>query len=400
MRGYYVRLLVWRLARIGIVAAEQRPTSARDPRILALFTLLNFRLETIRRRHDELEPLDTLTDDDLFKPKRSTICSTRGVKEAPYAVNEFSIQLPEESDDERAGDVEGRENLSELPQEILRNPTEVKKSSTSRLVSFLKGGLGKAKSGGKVLPAARIEPFVISASPSTQEALSSTYSAELIPENPSIDTESFVEETSTRPASPAFFSFEFEGSLSPRANFDRSSVISSQSADTIFPTSPLRRNIDPLHHGAASPRVSLRFSKRISILPPAALDLFRESSVDVVPPIPAQYMTSTPQAYPERLHPYAVRGLREYEDALDEWQEWISRLQEEVDEGKEANRTHGTDVVPSLRIGWSCTFSLCWRFCFTLLTQANCSSRARRSVEKKRISQPSSFNRKQYSLPA
>lgn len=360
VRGYYVRLLVWRLARIGIVAAEQKPTSAPDPRILALFTLLNFRLETIRRRHDELEPLDTLTDDDLFKPKRSTICSTRGVKEAPYAVNEFSIQpqAPEGTHDQMANEVEEPQNFAEVPQEILRNPTEIKKSSTpsvSRLVSFLKGGLGKAKSGGRVTPAARIEPFVISASPPTQEALSATYAEEENFETPSTDA-NLVEETSSRPASPAFFSFEFEGSLSPRVNSDRSSIISSHSADTIFPTSPLRRNIDSVPHGAASPRVSLRFSKRISILPPAALDLFRESSVDVVPPIPAQYMSSTPPAYPERLHPYAVRGLREYEDALDEWQEWISRLQDDVDEGKEANRTNWTDVVPSLRIGWSCTF--------------------------------------------
>lgn len=65
-----------------------------------------------------------------------------------------------------------------------------------------------------------------------------------------------------------------------------------------------------------SPRVSKRFSKRASILPPPALDLLLESS-EPVPQIPKEFQNPPP--YQQHQHPYAVRALREYEDALDEF---------------------------------------------------------------------------------
>lgn len=99
-----------------------------------------------------------------------------------------------------------------------------------------------------------------------------------------------------------------------------------------------------------SPRVSKRFSKRASILPPPALDLLKESPSEPVPKIPEQYKSPTtcgdqanhespaissalrapsPEAYERKLHPYAVRGLREYEDCLDEWELFVHRVKEE-----------------------------------------------------------------------
>lgn len=98
-----------------------------------------------------------------------------------------------------------------------------------------------------------------------------------------------------------------------------------------------------------SPRVSKRFSKRASILPPPALDLLKESPHEPVPKIPDQYKTPTsgtskvfgvsainsahrapsPPPYAERLHAYAIRGLREYEDCLDEWELFVHRAKEE-----------------------------------------------------------------------
>lgn len=99
-----------------------------------------------------------------------------------------------------------------------------------------------------------------------------------------------------------------------------------------------------------SPRVSKRFSKRASILPPPALDLLKESPSEPVPKIPEQYKSPTtcagqsnnggstinsalrapsPEPYAQRLHPYAVRGLREYEDCLDEWELFVHRVKEE-----------------------------------------------------------------------
>jgi hypothetical protein len=86
-----------------------------------------------------------------------------------------------------------------------------------------------------------------------------------------------------------------------------------------------------------SPRVSKRFSKRSSILPPPALDLLKESPSEPVPKIPDQYRTPTSgngltstfpsipaitasPPYDLKYHPYAVRSLKEYEDCLDEWE--------------------------------------------------------------------------------
>lgn len=376
---------------------------------------MNVRLEAIRKRHDELEPLDNLTDDDIFKPKRSTICSTRGVKEAPFTVDELVGIVDEDSEEEEPYEYEE-------PQELVRSApngaaTGGKKgggslkdvATVARVVSWLKGGLGKSgknKSSNRstTMPPPRIDPFILGnlpESPSAQlddpsEAMdlsmstnsndSSWTSASLPtsstdPSSPSFHSEdneptiSVVDTTleRRRPASPAFFSFEFESGLAPRAEAEatltanaNSSSTSINSGDTVFPRSPLRRNntLDPHSHGGVvSPRVSLRFSKRISILPPAALDLLKESG-EAVPPIPKEYLQREMESYDRKLHPYAIRGLRDYEDALgeflrlrpelnaervadsfssclartDEWTDWVARLQEEEDDGKKVNR--------------------------------------------------------------
>ena len=106
--------------------------------------------------------------------------------------------------------------------------------------------------------------------------------------------------------------------------------------------------------------MSKRFSKRASILPPPALDLLKESPSEPVPKIPEQYKTPTtgntqngmfvagalakppverspsPPPYEQKQHAYAVRGLREYEDCLDEWELFVHRAKEEEGaDGKE-----------------------------------------------------------------
>jgi len=125
--------------------------------------------------------------------------------------------------------------------------------------------------------------------------------------------------------SKSFFQFEFETDAPRSDSFDgrnRKSTHSVKDDDSIYPVgSPARKPPSV----SASPRVSKRFSKRASILPPPALDLLFETS-EPVPQIPEQFrMTS----YSLHLHPYAVRGLREYEDSLDEYDVsshvWASR---------------------------------------------------------------------------
>lgn len=90
-----------------------------------------------------------------------------------------------------------------------------------------------------------------------------------------------------------------------------------------------------------SPRVSKRFSKRQSLLPPAALDLLAESH-EPVPQIPKHFRQLPP--YPQHQHPYAIRGLREYEESLDEYAVWTARVKEDDDEELEG-RDEG-ELIP------------------------------------------------------
>ncbi|GAA5935019.1 uncharacterized protein JCM15063_003129 [Sporobolomyces koalae] len=418
-RGFWIRLLVWRLSRLGVVAKEQNPNLPPDEGILALFGLLNVRLEAIRKRHDQLEPATDLPEDSsFFRPKRSTICSTRGVKEAPWTVDELAEAFEEEAEYE------------DDPQELVRGvpPPPSSVSSTgggstkrgavdnnktvSKVVSWLKGGLGKNKKGLKIVPVAdnRIEPFAAERSevpyrpneaalaqdwpqqtlPTTIETgvVSPSRSAisrngHLSPQLPqrnrstSSNSSRDSQRRKSRPTSPAFFSFEFENGVITRTDVDPAvansagaPAITSPSSsiptpngnpDGLLPTSPIRRtaNAHPDPQAAMSPRVSLRFSKRISILPPAALDLLKKDKggIEAVPPIPAQYRPAMQSGYDKKLHPYAVRGLRDLEDSYDEWTDWVARLQEEEDGGGRGQVNPFMDEVPRLAVSWPTSFT-------------------------------------------
>ncbi|GJN91395.1 hypothetical protein Rhopal_004416-T1 [Rhodotorula paludigena] len=388
VRGYYIRLLVWRLSRLGAVAQEQNPQSKPDEGIVPIFNLLNVRLEAIRKRHDQLEPVDNLSDDNaFFRPKRSTICSTRGVKEAPWTVDELAEPLEEEPE----SDEQSQELMRSNPPSVHNgvgsasslNGKKGDSKAMSKVVSWLKGGRGKKQGGKSSRPApisteSRIDPFVlertdsnssrrtgVSASSLSQEGpatpLPTTIETGLVPSDaspaaidgnllsPPVSPNRPNEPTPTRSVSsrsekrrshsPAFFSFEFENGVVTRSDVDPtlassaasvSSVSTTATSDTTFPTSPIRTRHADVAHAALSPRVSLRFSKRISILPPAALDLLKEvNGVEAVPPIPARFRENVAVGYDKKLHPYAVRGLRDYEDALDEWNDWVAQLAED-----------------------------------------------------------------------
>ncbi|KAK4054082.1 hypothetical protein OIV83_001107 [Microbotryomycetes sp. JL201] len=412
VRGYFIRLLVWRLSRLGITDAEQHPDRPRDPRILAIFGLMNVRLEAIRKRHDELEPVQNLPeDDDFFKPKRSTICSTRGVKEAPFTVDELAGLFESDTEDDE-DDSQELVNSNVPVAENGRKATGafgagsstggIKEVATvARVVSWLKGGLGKktGSGGGTVRRDELYAEEDFNSSPRTDaqddgasgqsgfdESSEDTRSSTTASAPTTADTEFDLAPHSTPDTmskrakrssrGPAFFAFEFENGLSPRSDMpdeesptprtgkshsDAASVVSTGTSDTVFPlASGLGRSTlldpnsaPPPHAAVVSPRVSARFSKRISILPPAALEMFKEGVP--VPPIPAQYRQDRPRGYDRKLHPYAVRGLRDYEDALDEWTDWVARLQEEEDEGRKHNRGF-VDTVPRLAVSWPQSF--------------------------------------------
>ncbi|GAA5909364.1 DUF1765 domain-containing protein [Sporobolomyces salmoneus] len=449
-RGFWIRLLVWRLSRLGVVAKEQNPNLPPDEGILALFGLLNARLEAIRKRHDQLEPVQDIPEDStFFRPKRSTICSTRGVKEAPWTVDELAETFEEESEYE--------EDTQELVRAVPPPPSSVssagggstKKGSggdnnktVSKVVSWLKGGLGKNKKGLKVVPSndARIDPFTVERTATIrrrasgeegeppivddtnsvewpQTALPTTIETGVVVSPPSTNqspapstpeknghlspsaprrnksnaststSSSGSQRRKSRPTSPAFFSFEFENGIVSRTDVDPTVVASaappsptpspssssdpsssSNPPDSMLPTSPIRRtaNAHPNPQSAVSPRVSLRFSKRASILPPAALELLKKEGKNgggidsvSVPPIPAQYRHSMMQqiGYDKKLHQYARLGLVDLELSFEEWDDWVAKLQEEEDSGARGTNSTFMDVVPRLAVSWPTSFT-------------------------------------------
>ena len=58
VRGYYMRLLVWRLSRLNAAAAGPRTPKARD--VVKIILAFNDRLDAIRKRHDQLSPVSEL----------------------------------------------------------------------------------------------------------------------------------------------------------------------------------------------------------------------------------------------------------------------------------------------------------------------------------------------------
>lgn len=353
--------LVWRVSRLGAVERESNPHYRVEPEVINIFNLLNVRLEAVRTRHEQLEPAGNLTSDDaFFRPKRSTICSTRGVKEAPWASEDggddaltvhdrvpATISAPE-------ADGSKPERLAQ-PVSIPDKLTD--QTAVSKMVSWLKGGRKQkgaraerpkplslpTKNGtspeqhwpsvalptrvetGDVQPAANGAARSKNLSPPT-------FDADLVRRSSSASS-SKSEKRKSRGS--AFFAFEFENGVVSRADVDPNLLSPSASESggpgsppTAGSTSPTRPQ-HPDRGAALSPRVSIRFSKRSSILPPAAIDLLKSTGIEDVPPIPERFRRTVEIGYDKRLHPYAVRGLRDYEDALDEWTDWVARLQEE-----------------------------------------------------------------------
>lgn len=90
VRGYYMRLLIWRLSRLnGSSHSGQKTAKSKD--VVKIILTFNSRLEAIRKRHDQLSPLSEMLstqEEEDRRRRRTTICSTRGVSEKPWAIPE------------------------------------------------------------------------------------------------------------------------------------------------------------------------------------------------------------------------------------------------------------------------------------------------------------------------
>lgn len=70
VRGYFLRLLVWRLSRVGTAANGQ---SGRSPGAVKILLTFNSRLDAVRDRHDKLSPAsDIIPDSEAFQAKRES----------------------------------------------------------------------------------------------------------------------------------------------------------------------------------------------------------------------------------------------------------------------------------------------------------------------------------------
>ncbi|KAH9814873.1 hypothetical protein DFH28DRAFT_285138 [Melampsora americana] len=376
VRGYYMRLLVWRLSRLGVLDHSGPQTKSREA--INIILTFNNRLDAIRKRHDDLSPEPEILRNkgDDYLRKRSTICSTRGVTDQPWAINELP---PEEVCAETVND--------HSPDPSATTSTE--KPSVAKVASWLKvvkklGGASKGRArheaGSSVsIPAGRSELDLIPEQPSgrTEESKSPPSTPPPANADDAMKTprKSDSSQRSTQsPDSPTFFKFEFElGAEMPRSDsFDTplTTPTPSEIPQTIDPTSlqvsplkPLSDNPTAPNSSTPGPRVSSRFSKRVSLLPPVALNLLKDN--EMTPAAPARSFTTKPQAdvpYNISKHPYAIRALAEYEQSLEEEHEWKEKLAEEEANdllaGIDPNLNTASElIVPRLTVSWPLSFS-------------------------------------------
>ncbi|POW01222.1 hypothetical protein PSTT_12622 [Puccinia striiformis] len=409
VRGYYMRLLVWRLSRLNGSTQQGIKKTAKSKDVVKIILAFNARLDAIRKRHDQLSPASELMgtqEDEARRLKRTTICSTRGVSDKPWAISELPPEevCTETMDDpfrDGSGLMGGGDDGSSSD-----------KPAVAKVVSWLKvvkrlGGSSKPKNRQEYTSPEPAYPARLSSEPSQQPAQQQqqqqqmTSSQERSPEierdhlsparsikrdrqeqqqqdsqsttaSPQVELSELENESvsgrksesSQRsapvhgPESPTFFQFEFElGAEIPRSDsFDTPATTPCPSEanpnnnpnPNSSPASPannaLGKSTDSNPHGKANPepRVSSRFSKRASLLPPAALDMLKDnegsedgSPVPDVPTVPSQFIIPTPpllrpsNSKMKLLDAYAVKALAEYEQSLEEEFEWKEKLIEE-----------------------------------------------------------------------
>ncbi|KAI8453677.1 hypothetical protein BY996DRAFT_6414481 [Phakopsora pachyrhizi] len=501
VRGYYMRLLVWRLSRLGGIgntpnAAKGHSmiegnnlTPARPPKskeVIKIILTFNSRLDAVRNRHDELSPEAEFlgASQDEYRKKRSTICSTRGVSDQPWAIGELPAEVVCEEAVNASNDdqiTSGRSPGNESQQNSTGDkPSVAKVVSWLRVVKRLGGGnslkavtnkgRGDVRRGGPIgeegsevynqriimdrMRDESVNEGIIKSGKAAESQLdkvdekiqldelseienqrSQASSEERFENQDAIERKPGKSDSSPRssigqsPDSPTFFKFEFEiGADIPRSDsFDTPVSTPAPSEESPSSNAVVLINGNAAAKAAANSgpqnstngqnnnsgngnssssghqgRVSSRFSKRASLLPPAALSMLKENEAfPDVPSLPSQYKNSQKQkeidevdsVYPKKLHQYAIRALVEYEQSLEEEFEWKEKLKEEemlmIEEEEEerkqqqhqgggrgglneGGRTDGTDengnkkksrteelesIVPRLAVSWPLSFS-------------------------------------------
>ena len=404
IRAYYLHLLVFRLARIRDFPSPKDDPSGRSAvRVVRLF---NQRLEALRKRHDALSPeIDSSSDDNKSEDSKSrksgtsTFVSTiKRTSTDGSASIEGSVDGRPKAEKIMAMTAVGR---AATP---ASKTSESKKSSHSKTKSWL-----KAFRSGSSKPDSKQGSDRESSSPRHTGASASTTGKILSPESDddsktigsarttprtsfdstSSDTMSDVSTLagSVRglKASKSNGAFEFDikqqQPQSQQAQSQQPSRASSHSAaspganavlslthdagiakDTVFDLQSTHAHRPPTPgRTPQSPRVSKAFARRASMLPGPASELvagLAEGEDDDVPPVPdlpidqfglglsGMVNGNGAEVYDETLHIYAVQSLREYEQTVQEHDEFFASLPEE--QGAQ---------VPRLPVNWPAMWS-------------------------------------------
>lgn len=360
VRSYVLRLVVFRLGHIH----TKKDESGHEVEMESV-QLLQSRLDSIKRRHDQLEPGQMGDNDDKDQEdmefRASTPVASGGaaggitrsrstitmVTDSPSAGNAHKAErlmglgLGVGEDDKRIGgkaanwfkklgkNKKRRDREEDSPSPVppfsqsppsdsasLFAPTQSSSAGSSPLansVPKLPGVMDGPASPPMSSPSTSSESNECDTTeaPSSGEARGAGQGKKLRP--PMILTHS--------PSEPPIggnnaFSFEFElPTTSPRSdNFDP--------IPTLTPTSPRKPSQPPSPsqpHGPGSPHMSRSFSKRSSLLPPStARELESMLSAASTPRKETKVKQTPEQGYDKKLHAYAIRMLAELEDAQKE----------------------------------------------------------------------------------
>lgn len=177
----------------------------KDPQIIGIFQTLNSRLEGIRKRHDDIDPLADLPDDDLFDASRASVSSTRGVTNQSWFSEELvegrTFNFNDDDYDDSDSDLSDDSTLhtprfdKQTPMETTLPDSEVSPSSKPQLKDTVK--MSKAVNWLKMLKPnkrlsnkhkeAPIEPYAITLdkkSGSSPELVEASTSSEHVGEAP------------------------------------------------------------------------------------------------------------------------------------------------------------------------------------------------------------------------
>ncbi len=326
-------LTVFSLRAVRLGHVTDFPAPLGDPKNLTAISIANLfsqRLDEIRRRHDELSPTDSKSNssEDEDKQRRHSFVST--IKRTPSLYQPDSPAL-------KADQVLG---YSEDDGMIPSAKGDTKASSRAAKWLRALGGKGaKATAGsmklrtGKSKGAIRSsEDEMIPPVPRSNGNLLGLLDDSSEDDSDDAEEPSFAQsrqdDSDVRASSSSGGSGGAGGGggdhIATDAAFDL------QSPTSATPSLSSRRT--------SSPRISRAFSKRSSLVPGPALDLVVDDDQPPVPSLPAHLQ---PAFYARSQHVYAIHSLREYEQTVQEHDDFMASQ-------PEGERS----AVPRLPVNW------------------------------------------------